>query len=651
MSSQGMFSIGGIASGLDTSGIIDQLMALERQPIRRLENTQARLRQVDTAWTQVTARLAAVRAAVDSINSPTRFSSMVAVTSSDTDAVAVSKAAAPGTGSLSFSVGQLAQSHQVASGTFASATEALGLTGTFEVAVGDGQAVSIALTGDETLDGLAQKLNAAKGGFTTTVVKQDDGAHRLVMTADKTGAANNLTITAPAGATQFESGLRTLRVAQNAEVTLGSGADAITLSRASNTITDLVPGASITLKKVTDGQSVTVTAARDVEAAVKAVKEYAEAVNGAVDLLARLTKYDPETKQAGLLQGAPMARQLLNNLRSAATAPLGVELAGVGSAAEVGLSVDRYGKVQLDDTKLRAALNDDFDAVGRLFGRHATATDARATDVVGTNTPTAGVHQVEITAAATAAKAVGATYTPPGDDSQPKTFRVMSGGSVAVVTIDTSHATAADVVAALNQALEAASIASVRARVGDGGEGDLVLEESRFGSAAGFTVEEIVSEEDQTVVEGGAVWGLEGTYTGTDVEGTIGGIEAVGTGRSLKAVSGAAEGISLTWTGTEATTAPFGVTFTHGLAGAMGNTLRQAEGVGGLVSQARKGLTNQIEVYQSRIDGFEQRLSRRESTLRRQFTAMESALSQLNAQGSWLTSQLSSLNGLSQQQR
>ena len=60
-----LFSFGGIASGLDTNSIIDQLMAIERQPIVRFQSQQDRMRRVDDAWSAVVGKLSAFRSAVD----------------------------------------------------------------------------------------------------------------------------------------------------------------------------------------------------------------------------------------------------------------------------------------------------------------------------------------------------------------------------------------------------------------------------------------------------------------------------------------------------------------------------------------------------------------------------------------------------------
>jgi flagellar hook-associated protein 2 len=635
MTSQGLFSIGGIASGLDTQNIIAQLMRLERQPVVRMQQTQANLRKVDDAWGQVNTRLSALRKAVDDIAKADRFSGMVAVSSSNTDAVAVAKIGTPETGTMSFTVDRLATAHQVRSAAFAAADTPLAGS-SISVAVGTGDAVTVTLDGVKTLTDVAKELNAGKGGFTATVVKVTDGEHRLVLSAGATGAANTIGVTSDVAELQTPE---QLRAAQDALVSMGT----MQISRASNTITDLVPGATITLKQTTSAD-VTVTAKRDVDAGVAAVKAYVGALNSAMTTIRDLSAYNAESKQSGPLQGNTDARQLLGKLRTAATAALGVDVGAFDHAFEVGITIDKTGAVSLDETKLRSALETDFDAVGRLFSRSGSATTSAATSVTGTPETTAGTYDVSVSRAADVARITGAAYTPPGA-TEPKTFRISSGGKTVTVTIDSSHTDAQSAALVIDQALKDAGISTVTASATAGGE--LRLEESRYGSAVSFTVEGLDANGDVDPAE--TVFDLAGSHAGIDVAGTINGAAATGAGRVLTAsADGPAKGLSMRIDGLPA---DFTATYAHGLAGGMSNTLSQAEGTTGIVARARTGITSQIDLYQTRIDSFDQRLATREATLRRQFTAMESAMGAMNSQMSWLQSQLGSLTALNQQFR
>jgi flagellar hook-associated protein 2 len=642
VSSVGMFSIGGIASGLDTTGIIEQLMQLERIPVRRMQTTQQQLRARDDAWGQINTKLSTLRAAVDKINRPDRFSNLVTATTSNEAVVGVSARPGSGTGSLSFSVTQLAQAHQLRGGAVADPNAALDGT-RFSVTRGE-TTVEVDLTGGKSLTDVARELNAAKAGFTASVVQTGTGEHRLVLASSATGEANALTVATDAGAGALQ--LADLQAARDAVLTMGDGDGAIQITRSSNTIDDLVPGASITLKRVSAaGEApVTVGSAQDVDGAVEAVKEYTKALNGAMELLAKLTKADPAAP--GVLSGDRTARQMLDQLRTATTRPTGLPSDGLHAPWQVGISADRYGVVQLDETKLRAALEQDFAGVARLFGSGATASAPGARSITTTAATTPGTHEISITQAATRTRSA-ATLTAGNHNPNREThFRVTVGDRTVDLTLPRMRQAdpAPDLVALAaryNESLAAAGITSVVAT----GEGTtLSFAATAYGSAPSFAIARIDAIGGSPVA-GGTVFGLENVIGGQDVAGTIAGEAVTGEGQRLTATSGPATGMSLVWTGA-AGGEPFSITVGRGLAGGMGDLLRTMEGSGGLVARARQGLTDRIKLYQDRIDSFDIRLATRESTLRRQFTAMETALATLNSQGGWLQSQLPGLQNL-----
>jgi flagellar hook-associated protein 2 len=88
------------------------------------------------------------------------------------------------------------------------------------------------------------------------------------------------------------------------------------------------------------------------------------------------------------------------------------------------------------------------------------------------------------------------------------------------------------------------------------------------------------------------------------------------------------------------------VTVENGFAGVLEGFLRTAEGSGGSIARARQALDGRIRSTQTSVDAFERRLEQRETTIRRQFTALESAMARMNSQSSWLASQLGSLQQL-----
>lgn len=69
-----------------------------------------------------------------------------------------------------------------------------------------------------------------------------------------------------------------------------------------------------------------------------------------------------------------------------------------------------------------------------------------------------------------------------------------------------------------------------------------------------------------------------------------------------------------------------------------------SDSIDGTITTSIKGRNTTIKRMQDSIEDWDTRLALRQETLTKQFTAMETALQQMNSQSNWLTSQLSSLS-------
>ena len=617
MGSFSTFNISGLASGLDTNSMITELMRLERLPVTRYQQRQTELGKVDAAWGTVNTKLSAVRSAVDTLRKPDAFARFVASSSSDEAVATVNVTGTPAAGSLSFGVTQLAKSHQLAFAEVGAADASLwsGAEETLTLTKG-GETHQLKTTSTTTLASLAKEINGLGAGMSAQVVQTTPGAFRLVVSSSATGTANAIGI---GGAPAALGTATDLQTAADAVLDLGGG---VTVSRSSNTITDLVDGVSVQLKQV---GTTTVSTARDDAAAVDAVKKMVDSLNGVLSTVKDLTKYSPDTKVAGVLQGDPTARKLAMDLRTAVSSTVGNLTGAYTAGSSVGLSLTRDGTIALDTAKLQKALGEAPDAVANLFnGRSGTTTDPAVTFASSSDRTTAGTYGVDVTASATLAQTTGAAFVA----GAARTMTVTVGGSpVEIALADGDDATT--VAGKVNSALDAAGHTSVRADVLGGA---LRLQESRYGAAHSFAV------------AGSGDWGLDGTFTGTDVAGKIGGRDAVGAGRVLK--SSAGQSLDLAVTVTAGAPGSYGtVTVAGGISAALDGVLRWAEGdkyasdpneATGSLQRARNTLKSQIRRFDDQIAAFEVRLESRETTLRKKFAALETALSSVQSQTSFL---------------
>ena len=618
-----LFNLSGLASGVDTNAIVQGLMQVERNPIVLLNQRKGQAQERVDAWSQITSRFSSLRTTVDDLKTLDQFDKMVKASSSNTDAVEVTATGAAVKGTFAFTVDQLATNHQVvADAAFASSADSVG-AGTLTLTVG-GVDHTFDTTAGTTVANLAQQINAGGVGVSAQALKVNESTVRLVLTASQTGAASEFTASGTqATLNAFSVGQQ----GQDAQLTVGSGAGALTVTRATNTVTDLVDGLTLELESAA-ASPVTVEVERDLDAAVSTVREVVDALNNVMTSINELTSYDAESQTAAPLLGDGTLRSIQSRLVDQVTNVIGSLSGSYSYAASIGIELTAKGEFTLDEARLREALEDDFDAVSRFFARSGTATDGRLSYSFATDDTVAGSYGVVVTQAATQAATTGSLYSAPGADVA---LQIVNGSAVVDVIVAAGDSLEA-AVTKINAALDEAGVSSLRAS--DSG-GAVKLGQLRYGSAGNFTV------------TGSGPLGLDGSHTAVDVVGTIDGAAATGTGQSLVSASGDSEGLGVLVTATQSEIDGAGgsldlgaIGYAKGLMGELSGFLDALEGADGTLARASEQHESQIEDIDERIERFEDRLVIREQTLRRQFTAMEQALALMNGQASFLFSGL-----------
>jgi flagellar hook-associated protein 2 len=169
---------------------------------------------------------------------------------------------------------------------------------------------------------------------------------------------------------------------------------------------------------------------------------------------------------------------------------------------------------------------------------------------------------------------------------------------------------------------------------------DVVIAGTQYGTAATVTVAYTAGGTDGSAQLGIAA----GVYAGVDVQGTIGGLPAIGSGRSLTgATGGATDGLAIKYTGT--TTGAMGtVSFMLGAAGALYFAADAiARGGDGSVATQQDALQRTITSLTTRADTVQGMLDRRKEALIKQYTAMEAAISRIQTQGTAITNFMKAL--------
>src|SRR3954454_24446637 len=97
-------SISGLSSGIDTSTIVDQLMAIERQPQTRLKTQVSISAARKTVLSDIQTRLKNLQLAAQDLKSATLWANKQTVDINDTTKASVSLSGPAGTGSYQLNV-------------------------------------------------------------------------------------------------------------------------------------------------------------------------------------------------------------------------------------------------------------------------------------------------------------------------------------------------------------------------------------------------------------------------------------------------------------------------------------------------------------------------------------------------------------------
>jgi len=660
------------SSVLDINSIVSQLMAAERRPLTKLAAQEAGYQAKLSAYGSVKGAVSSFQAALQALNTPSKFQSVTA-TASDSAVFSASATSTAVPGTYSLEVSSLAQPQKLVAAGQASSSAAIGAgtatTVTFDFGTISGGAFadgvysgasfvsngggtkSITIdSSNNSLQGMRDTINAAKLGVTATIINDGSGSpYRLALAADHSGIDQSLKISVsgdaaidslpehnPAGT----QNLTETATAKNANLKING----VAVTKTSNTISDVVEGVTLNLNKETSSPA-SLTVARDTNSIKTSINSFVKAYNELSGTLKNVSAYDASAKKGAILQGDATVRSLQTQLRAMIGTPVEGAPGELKTLASIGVSFQKDGTLAADQGKLGAAMSNHFDEIASLFAAVGSSSDSlvRFSGASGSTRP--GSYALDVTQLATQGKTVGKAIGIPvviaaGDND---TLDLSINGISASVTLSpgsytTAGALAAELQAKINGAA-ALSGAGVAVAVSESG-GKLAITSVKYGS--GSTV----------LVSGGTAeltLGLDGDTPsdGVDVGGTIGGATASGSGQILTASGGDATGLAVAVNG--------------GILGSRG-TLHYSQGYAAALNKWAGSILDGDSIISARTDGidrsikdigkrrteFEARLVNMEKRYRAQFVALDSMLASMNNTSNYLTQQLANLPGSQQ---
>lgn len=396
----------GLSTGIDTAAMIKQMLMSSSGRLNLLEKQKNLWSQRSGCYTTLENNLKTLRTAADDLRDSAQLRAY-SVTSGDEKVMTASASSQAVEGSHTIVIDRLATAERQVHGGLEAKDSLVG-AGTFAYSY-DGQSRVLQTSDTTSLEGLVALINndAGNPGVQASILEYDNGdgkAFHLVLSGTQSGGDYAIsvddaqtTLDGSDGKADFRAaGFVRTQAAQNSRIRVDGYPDGGWIERSGNTIDDVIPGVTIDLRSA---GTTTLSLSRDVKDLKDKVKALVDGYNGVVDYLKEQTKYDPETKKSGPLIGD----YTVNNVRHAMRMPFVEAARGfAGSeayklAGEVGLSVDREGKLKIDNDKLDKALNDNYGAVLTLLGasRSGSSSNSQLKFFGSADSTTAGSYDVQ----------------------------------------------------------------------------------------------------------------------------------------------------------------------------------------------------------------------------------------------------------------
>lgn len=398
MSVSGLGSLGGLVSGMDTKTLVSQLMSLESRPLVKMNQQKQKASLRKELYQEINSSLATLKSKAEALSNAQKVLAKK-MTSSDDKVVTAKMADASRTvaGDYKIDISQLATAWTAKSANITSfanpTTKELGWAGTFKIKNTNGTDVQISkditVTATDRLTDIAAKINSSLEDSATTEsmkVKATVVDNTLILTSTETGSGTSVEILNDAagifgpGKLGLTDGNAASAAFTGATAGLNSKftVNGVNVERTKNTgLTDVVMGVDLTLLKKGE-PTATLNVSADMEASEKVIRDFIDAYNSTMELIG--TRMNEQavpdaTTESMMRKGLLRGDSALSSIRSSLREITGEVFSGSSlykTLNSIGITVDTAdngvaGKLTIDSTKLRAAIEQHPDEVMKVF--------------------------------------------------------------------------------------------------------------------------------------------------------------------------------------------------------------------------------------------------------------------------------------------
>lgn len=664
-------SSAGIGSGLDVPALVEKLVNAEGDPIRtRLDRKEAKLQEGLSAIGTLKGTLSEFQSALKGFQKMEALQSMAA-TSDDEGVLTVSASNGAEEGEYEIEVEELAQAQRLISVGFESDFIPLG-SGALRIQFGrhdeDEETFTpnpehplhvIKIEDDRSsLRDIQKSINDAGIGLKASIIHDDD-VYRLILTSERTGADNSIRISVQdddgdnmdlvslsmvsfdpihpdgKGRNMVES-----HQARDAELEV----DGLFMTNSSNEVSDVIQGVTLSLK---DTGSADIEIILNQLEVVDKVKAFVEGHNKVISAVEQLAGFNPETRIAGPLNGDATVRAVINQVRRIVSKSFAHVNERYQSLADVGITTDAIsGKLNLNQSKLQRAIDDDIKEVINLFSKSGRTDDPQMNFLDASDRTEAGTYPIQVTQKPTKGGYAGIrlprnTFPIYIDESNDEFILKVDGIKTDTIKLDhgnyfSGHELADEIQEKVNQD---ANLGQKGAKIWTSYyDRRLIIISERLGT--GSTIE-MVSGDYVLVDDLGFSPGLG--QPGQDVKGSIGQYRTLGSGRVLTGQQ-EIDGLQVEFMGGDPGRRGK-IVYSKGVAVLLDNLINDYLESQGIIKTRTDGYSERLSDIDQQRRQLERKLEKSEERYLKQFTELETLIGRMDSTGKFLANQLKGLPG------
>ncbi|KTC78288.1 flagellar filament capping protein FliD [Legionella brunensis] len=389
-----------VGSGLDIKAIVEALVKADIAPTqKRLDAQESSFATQLSALGLIKSSLAKLQTSMGKLSDISQLYTLQSTVSDESIlSASTTESATPGT--YQVEVQQLAAKQSLASVAFANANTTVG-SGSITIDFGTYSADNTSFTvnpdkapvtiniapGTDSLAAIRDAINNSSSGVQASIVQDSQGS-RLTLLSPETGKAMAMKISVVDndGNNNDANGLSRLAydptvgnnsltqtvTAKDSEVRING----LLLIQSSNQLKEAIPGVTLNLKKAQPGTLVDLKIETNKTNLTTMVNDFIKQYNDTMTTINSLTTYNATTKKGGPMQSDAGIRALKLNLSKLISEPIGDINNAVRTLADIGIKTNEKGLLVMDADKFQTALDEQYDAIGALFAKTATATDS-----------------------------------------------------------------------------------------------------------------------------------------------------------------------------------------------------------------------------------------------------------------------------------